>query len=46
MKISLKKKKILFVLFMSGEGAEGEGEADSPLSGEPYAGLDLMTLGS
>ena len=29
-----------------GGGAEGEGEADSPLSKEPYAGLDLRTWGS
>jgi len=33
---------------MGGGGAEGEGEkesqADSPLSAEPYMGLDLRTL--
>lgn len=28
------------------EGAEGEGEADSPLSREPYMGLDSRTSGS
>ena len=28
------------------EGAEGEGEADSPLSREPDAGLYPRTLGS
>ena len=28
------------------EGAEGEGEADSPLSSEPDAGLDIRTLRS
>jgi len=28
-----------------GGGAEGEGEADSLLSGEPCAGLDPRTLG-
>ena len=31
---------------MSGGGAEGEREADSPLSREPDVGLDPRTLGS
>jgi len=30
----------------AGRTAEGEGEAGSPLSREPYAGLDPRTLGS
>ena len=30
----------------AGRGAEGEGEADSPLSREPDVGLDPGTLGS
>jgi len=29
-----------------GRGAEGEGEADSPLSREPHVGLHPRTLGS
>ena len=28
----------------AGREAEGEGEADSPLSREPYSGLNLRTL--
>jgi len=31
---------------MEGGGADGEGEADSPLSREPYVGLDPRTLRS
>ena len=30
----------------AGGKAEGEGEAGSPLSREPYVGLDASTLGS
>ena len=41
-------KTILFIyLFERAEaGGAGEGEADSPLSGEPDAGLDPRTLRS
>ena len=51
------KKKILFIIYLrerahkqgkSGKpkGAEGEGEAGSPLSREPSVGLHPRTLGS
>ena len=30
----------------AGGGAEGEGDADSPLKGEPNPGLNPRTLGS
>jgi len=33
-------------VYKQGVGAEAGGEADSPLSREPYAGLEPGTLGS
>ena len=46
-------KKLSFIFYYLFEreqerdgGQQGEGEADSPLSREPYVGLDPMTPGS